>query len=806
MVNMAKKISFFSSKKITLVLFLFLSINLFAQLPSNMSNIKSADVTDAQLQEFVQKAAGSGLSEAQIIQELAKRGMPAAEINALKLRIGAMASTGGSAPNTGGMAQSSGSKSTEAVSSQPAAVTSIFGSELFANPSLSFEPDLRIPTPKNYVIGPDDKLMLDVYGVNLSQQTLTVSSEGSVNIKYAGPVQLSGLTIEEATKIITSKLAKFYPAISSGGSKVQLVLTGIRSIKIIVIGAVKKPGTYNLTSLATLFNALYVSGGPTDNGSFRNIELIRNNKQIVKADLYDFLINNSQKSNVRLMDNDVIKIPYVKTRISLTGEINRSGLFEIQPNETLKDALGFAGGYRSNAYKARITGTRNTDFEREMIDLPKSAIETFIPKDGDVYTIGSLIDKYQNRVTIEGTVFKPGTYAIEKGLTIAGLLQKAEGLKEDAYTGRATIIRTREDLTKEYITISLLEDAGKNYLLQKEDVVSIASIFDIKEKFTVTINGAVRKPGSYGFEDSLSLKSLILLAGGFTDNATGNGIEISRRKRDVDVNNPESPIVEIIKIDDTKDLSKLSADIKLKPFDVVTVKVDPYYKSQINVSISGEILNPGSYTLSSRSEKISDFIKRAGNILYTANIAGAKLVRRNYGSADLEVVQKIAVSSAKDSSGVIIDQQTKPYREVSIALTKIINSPGSKEDILLEEGDQIIIPAIDNMVSVSGEVFKPLSISFDNSKKLRDYLFDAGGVTQSGNKKRVFVVYPNGKAAKTKYVLLFFRKYPEISAGCKIFVPKVPEQKAADYSKVGIIIAGFSAIVTTMALVYQITK
>lgn len=803
---MIKKIKYLSYKIIFIICFILLAINSFAQLPADMSRIKSSDISDIQLQDFVQKAQASGQSESQIVQEFSRRGMQAAEINILKNRLSSFSTSSTITAAAGNQTPSRTIVSQKSYGQQSDNGYSIFGSELFSNPSLSFEPDLRIPTPKNYVLGPDDQLMLDVYGVNLSQQALKVSSEGSVYIKYGGPVQVSGLTVEEASRVINKRLAKFYPAIANGQTSVQLTVTGIRSIKITLIGAVKKPGTYNLTSLATLFNALYVSGGPTENGSFRNIELIRNNKQIIKADLYDFLINSSQKNNVRLMDNDVIKIPFVQNKILLNGELNRNGFFEIQPNETLKDAISFAGGFRSNAFKARITGTRNTDFDKKILDITKDSIIFFKPLNGDEYIVGSLIDKFQNRITINGAIFKPGSYALERGLVVGDLLQKAQGLREDAYMGRAIIIRTREDLTKEYMSISLLSDSGKNMPLQKDDIVEVSSIFDLKDKFSVSINGAVRNPRVIPFEDSLSLKSLILLAGGFADNATGNGIEISRRKRDVDVNNPESPIVEIIKIDDTKDLSKLSADIKLKPFDVVTVKVDPYYKSQINVSISGEILNPGSYTLLSRSEKISDLIKRAGNILYTANIAGAKLVRRNYGSTDLEVVQKIAASSAKDSSGVIIDQERKPYREVSIALTKIINSPGSKEDILLEEGDQIIIPAIDNMVSVSGEVFKPLSISFDNSKKLRDYLFDAGGVTQSGNKKRVFVVYPNGKAAKTKYVLLFFRKYPEISAGCKIFVPKVPEQKAADYSKVGIIIAGFSAIVTTMALVYQITK
>ncbi len=791
---------------------LFFSIFLFvtnianAQLPADMSKVKSADITDAQLQDFVQKAAGSGLSESQIIEEFSKRGMPANEINQLRGRIGALSTSSAS----GSVAASAQTPNRTSVSQNQQAnngAGTIFGSELFANPSLSFEPDLRIPTPKNYVLGPDDKLMLDVYGVNLSQQTLTVSSEGSVYVKYAGPVQVNGLTIEEASRVINAKLAKFYPSISSGATKVQLALTGIRSIKIIVIGAAKKPGTYSLTSLATLFNALYVSGGPTDNGSFRNIELIRNNKQIIKADLYDFLLNSSQKANVRLMDNDVIKIPYIKTRISLAGEINRAGLFEMQPNETLKDALGFAGGYKSNAYKARITGIRNTDFEREIIDLPKSLIESFVPKDGDAYSIGSLIDKYQNRVTIEGTVFKPGSYALENGLTIANLLQKAEGLKEDAYTGRATIIRTRDDLTKEYITISLLDDAGKNYLLQKEDVVSIASIFDIKEKFAVAIYGAVRKPGSYAFEDSLSLKSLLLLAGGFADNATGLGIEISRRKRDVEVNNPKSPIVEIIKIDDNKDLSKFSADIKLKPFDIISIKVDPFYKSQINVFINGEVVSPGAYTLTSRVEKISDLLKRAGGALYTANIEGARLKRKkNKYDVDLSVVRKIAESAAKDSSNVVLDNERKDYFEIAIDLQEIIDNPGSKSDILLQEGDAIMIPEKDNMVTIAGEVFKALSINYTEGKGLKRYITDAGGFTNSANKHKTYVIYPNGKADRIKKSFLFFNKFPIIYAGTKIFVPKEEEKKGTDYAKTGLLVTGLSALITAFALAYQITK
>lgn len=800
---MSKKISFFSSKKITLVLFFFFSINLFAQLPSNMSNIKSKDISDVQLQEFIKKAAGSGMSEAQIQEEFLKRGMNPTEVTLLRNRINQPSA----APNPISEPRVSNSPNDKATTTyDPTFGGAILGAELFSNPTLSFEPDLRIATPKNYVLGVTDKLLLDVYGVNLSQQSLEISPEGTVNIKYVGPLYINGLTIEEATKRINAKLAKLYPELNSGKTKIQITLTGIKSIKVILVGAVKKQGTYTLSSLATLFNALFVSGGPAENGSYRNIELLRNNKIIQVADLYDFLLKADQKANVGLKDNDVIRIPFAKTKVNIDGQVNRPGIYELQPNETLADVLTFAGGYKSFAYKARITGIRNTDFDKKVIDIVKDSIAFFKPQNGDSYSIGGLIDRFQNRVVINGTVFKPGNYAVEKGITLDQLIKKAEGLREDAYTERVIIIRTREDLTKEYISVNLNTPSGKNLLLQKEDVINISSIFDIKEKFAVTIEGAVRKPGSYGFEDSLSLKSLLLMAGGFADNASGKDIAISRRKRDVEVNNPQSPIVEIIKINDTTDLALFTNDIKLQAFDIISVKVNPYYKPQINVSIAGEVLNPGTYTLQNRSERITDLIKRAGNILYTANLDGAKLIRRNYLSGnDLETIEKIALSG-KDSSGTLVSQEKKPYREISIALTNIMNKPGSTEDILLEESDQIIIPMKDNMVSVYGEVFKPITISYETSKKLKSYLHDAGGVTESSNKQNIFVIYPNGKAANIKHTFLFFKKYPKITAGSRIFVPKEEEKKGTDYAKFGLLVTGLSAFITAVALAYQITK
>ena len=560
--------------------------------------------------------------------------------------------------------------------------------------------------------------------------------------------------------------------------------------------------------MSSLYNALYLSGGPNENGSFRNIELIRNNKVILLADLYEFLLSGNQKNNVRIQDNDLIRIPFVKTIVTLTGEVNRSGIFEVQPSETLADVIVFAGGYKSTAYKARVIGTRLTDFDKKIIDIAKDSVSLFKPQNGDEYNVGAILNRFQNRVTIEGSVFKPGIYSFENGMTLQTLINKAEGFKEDVYSGRILIDRTRANLSKEYISVDLANNnRGIDFLLAREDVIQVYSIFDIKDKYTVTINGAVRKPGSFIYEDSLSLKLLILKAGGFAENATGLDIEISRRKKNVDVNNPNSPIVEIIRLNDNKDLSTQSTDIQLKPFDVVSVKVNPYYKAQINVGINGEVLIPGTYTLTSRVEKISDLIKRAGGTLYTANIAGARLRRKNnLYDVDLKIVNKIAESSAKDSSGVTVETERRPYTEIAINLPKILQNPGNKEDILLEEGDAIYIPTINNLVSISGEVFKPLEISFDETKTLKDYLADAGGVTNSGNKKRIFVIYPNGKAAKIKHSLIFFRKYPEVTAGAKIFVPKELEKKGTDYARAGIIISAISAFITSIALAYQISK
>lgn len=796
------------------ILLVFIATQIWAQVPTDLSSLKASQISNTQLQQYLDQAKARGLTVEQVETELLQRGFPETEMAELRTRIRQLTSGEVSAPADA--ENSNVSQDTKRslprinpLLNPPLESTKssrLFGTELFTNTNLTFEPDLRMSTPKNYVIGPDDELRLNIYGLNMSQQTLVVSPEGTVNVKYAGIVNVGGLTIESATAVLKARLARYYPALNSGQTKLQLALGNIRSIRVIMIGAINRPGTYTLPSLANLFNALYVSGGPKENGSFRNIELIRNNKVVLVADLYDFLMKGDLSGNVRLEDNDVIRVPFANTLITLNGQLNRPGIFELHSNESLQDAIEYAGGFKSNAFRARVTGRRYSDFDKRVIDVAGDSLALFQPKNGDEYFIDSVVNRYQNRVLVSGAVFKPGAYAIQSGMTLKQLIDKAQGLREDVYTGRALVVRKREDLSKEYIAVELkpiAEGKEDGLLLQREDSVHIASIFDLKDTATVTINGAVRNPGTYRFEEGLSLKSLILKAEGFSDNATGQGIEISRRKRDVEVNKAGSDIVELITVNDSKELSGTSTDIPLKPFDIITVKEDPYYKKQISVKVSGEVLMPAVYTLQSREERISSLIKRAGGLLYTANVSGAKLVRQKKEVVDTSEVKRLLRSVAKDSTDTSSDLVAKNTTEVAIDLNYILTHPGSADDITLEEGDELIVPRINNTVSVNGEVFRPLEIMYEKGKSMNDYLSDAGGVTQSGKKGRAFVIYANGSSAKIKKPLGIFRNYPKIEPGSSIFVPEKPKKEGLDAAKAGIIISAITGLLTAAALIFR---
>jgi protein involved in polysaccharide export with SLBB domain len=807
------------SKVVLLILILSGNyFSLYAQIPSDLSKIKSSQITDAQLMQFVQQAQSSGMSEAELMAEFQKKGLPDAELQALAARLkGLMGSSQAIEPTADGSGSKvqSNKRNYKGDFSQfkmPEKPSRVFGSELFSGVDPLFVPNLKLATPKGYVIGQEDELQLDVYGNNISSQKLMVSPDGFINVKYAGPVNVSGMSIEQAAGVLKSRLTKFYPALSSGATKLQLVLGSIRSIQVTVIGAVKKPGTITLPSIATLFNALYASGGPMDNGSFRNISLVRNNKVIATADLYDFILKGDQSSNLALRDNDVIRIPFAQKQVSLDGELNRKGIFEVKDSESLNDALEFAGGFKSNAFKGRITGTRFTDVEKKIIDVAKENFKNFNFVHGDSLYVDSVINRFENRVYITGAVFKPGAYSIENGLDVRELIAKAQGIKEDAFTGRANMVRLRADMTKEYKSINLknILNGTENLQMRKEDSIHVVSILELRDSTTITVLGPVKKPGDFRYEDSLTLQAVILQAGGFMENATPSRIEIGRRKKDINLGTKGSPTSEVIKVDIKKDLGQIGSDIYLQPFDVISVKADPAKVKQVSVKVSGEILYTGTYTLENPEERLSSIVKRAGGLLPYADINGAKLVRKKE-KLDTAQIKRLAMSAVKsssdskfaDTSNILATKElSSPTTDVALDLMKIMAKPNSDDDVTLQDGDELIVPRFNNTVSVGGEVLKPVTVQYESGKRFGSYLSAAGGFTRNAYKNRAFVVYPNGRSAKS-HSFLGVRSYPKVTPGSSIFVPVKPEGNSFDAAKAGILVSALSAVMTGMALLFR---
>lgn len=788
------------------ILFLITATQALAQLPADMSGIRASQITDEQLQQFVRQAESSGMSEAQLMQEFQRRGLPASEMQALAARVRGLS---GGAPTPTGSAEAGGDskrtyKGEATAAPQETTKSRVFGAELFSSANPLFVPNLKVPTPMNYVIGPDDELQLDIYGSNISAQKLNVTPEGKVNVRYAGLVTVSGLTIEQATAAIRTRLLQYYPGLTSGGTKIALTLASVRSIQVMVVGAVKKPGTITVPSVATLFNALYASGGPLENGSFRNIQLVRNNQVVAEADLYAFILKGDQKSNVALRDNDVILVPYADCQVALEGALNRTGVFEIKKNETLQDAIQYAGGFTSTAFRGRITGTRVTDIERKVIDIPGDAFATFKLNHGDALNVSTIIDRFENRVSISGAVFKPGSYALEQGMDIRALIDKAQGLKEDAFKGRVNMVRMNEDRSKQYLSVSLSEVLNGNspILLRKEDSLHITSVLQLRDITTVSIYGAVRNPGSFRFEDSLSLEALILQAGGFAEDAFPDRIEIGRRNLSVNPMKTGSSTSEIIEIKLDKNLRFTGGDLSLRPFDVVSVKADPARVKQIRVAISGEVLYAGSYTLSNPEERLSTILKRAGGLLPYANLDGARLIRRRLQvdtSEAKRVLQRFKNRSELDTLG---ETELKTLEEnsndIALDLRKALSNPGGARDLVLEDGDEIVVPRKSNTVGVQGDVLNPINVQYDGVR-LGKYITAAGGYGPKASKKKVFVIYPNGSAAKTRS-FLGVRNHPNVLPGSNVFVPKRPEAKGFDAAKAGVIVSTLTTLLTTMIL------
>ncbi len=788
----------------------------------DLSQVRVDQLTDADIAKLKNQLNATGLSIDQVEQQAIQKGMSSSEFAKLKQRISEPSSKNSSGAgklkseterkknSIEKIDNSSDTLDTEKYKDKPLKPLInplIFGSELYTSVSPSFEPNMNMATPSNYVLGPDDQIQVSVYGVQEYNGDLLVSAEGNISVPNVGQIKVGGLSIEAATQKMKTVMGNsVYSYLKSGGSKLSVTLSKIRSIKVTIIGA-NRPGTYRLSSLASVFNALYLSGGPTAFGSFREIELVRNSKVERRVDLYRMLLNGDQTDNIGLKDNDVIRIPSYKTRVEIQGQVKRPGIFEILPGETFANALAFASGFTDTAYKATVKVFQQNERERLVHDLLSSDFNNYLPKTGDVFVASKILNRYKNRVTLSGAVLRPDVYELTPNLKVADLIRRADGLKQDAFIERGQIIRYQEDLTKSILSFdikkALNSDEAHNLLLQKEDEVLISSVQELKDSFKVTIQGEIRLPGQYDYVSKLTLKDLIIQAGGFTD-AAFQSIEIARLlKRDsVATNDYRSSILINTNID-RDSFGNFNDNILLKPFDVVTIRRIAGYKLPESVVVLGQVQFPGPYTLSNSNERVSDILKRVGGLTPNAFPEGAFIKRYKTAleKTQAEETAKKLQKNTKDSTGSVTKDILRDYDKVPLDLVSILQKPGSTNDIFLKENDELFIPKYDAQVKVSGEVLLSTQVPYDNKNGFKDYISYAGGFTSNALRSKVYVVYANGKAASTSH-FLFFKSYPKIEPGSELIIPKKREKKSTGIGE----IAGFATVLASLVTTFVLLK
>lgn len=840
------KIALYRMKRVILWLFV-MSLMVSVQAQTNPANIKVDDLTDAQIEQYVKRAELMGYSESQLDGFARAQGVSAVESQKLKDRLQKIKRNKQQPKNVDARQQSGNTTTGRQVNgaAQPDSLRNkkslqdslridenklkVFGSDLFKNSEITFEPNLRMATPSSYIIGPDDEILLDISGDNEASYKLPVSPDGNITVEYVGKIAVSGLSVAAAKNKIQQRLSGTYPAIRSGNTQIDVNIGNIRSIRITLTGAVTKPGTYTLPSLATVFNALYASGGPGENGTYRKIQVIRNNQVVTTIDLYDFLANGIQRGNIRLQDQDIIHIPVYGSRVQFEGEVKRPAIFETVSGESLLDLVKYAGGFSEDAYTAKIKVLQKTDKERSVKDIYADQFADYSPKAGDQFIVEPILERFANRISILGAVFRPGLYGMEPGMTLKQLIEQADGVREDAFLERGIINRLRADNTAELINFNVREVLAGTVAdipLKREDKVEIASIFDLRDEYKFTVQGEVRLPGDFPFASNATLGDLIQKAGGLNEAAKNARIEIARRLKNRDVSDPSSS--QTIQVD-IKDGIVSDLNVELQPYDVITVLGDAGFRTQRQVKIEGEVLFPGIYTISREDERISDIIKRAGGLTSYAYTEGASLKRTGVSKLKAEekkekerLKKEMAKDSveevesedefdkettavnanAKNSALAKVSQQQgasateiEPSDLVGIELNKILINPHQRGDLLVLDGDIITVPKELETVKVMGEVLNPNNVVYVKGKSLKYYVNQAGGFTDNALKKRVFVQYANG-AVKGKDGV-----YPEVKPGAEIIVPKrAPREKMNVQAWVGLGtgIASLAAIIVSL--------
>jgi hypothetical protein len=687
----------------------------------------------------------------------------------------------------------------------------IFGHNIFDNENLTFEPNINVATPNNYCLGAGDEVIIDVWGV--SQKTIReiISPEGTVQIENLGPVYLSGKTVKEANNYLKNEFAKIYAGVTgeTPNTQIKLTLGEIRSIQVNVMGEVVVPGTYTLSSFASVFHALYWAGGVNKIGSLRSIKVIRDGETVADVDIYDFIMEGRLKDDIRLQDGDVILVNPYQTLVQILGKVKRPMYYEMKPTETIATLLKYAGGFTGDAYKKAIRLVRKSGREHQIFNIDEMDYSVFRVEDGDVLTVDSVLDRFENRVEVRGAVYREGLYQLSGEVnTVKQLIKKAEGVRGDAFLNRAVISREYDDLTREMIAIDLkglLNGVVADIPLQKNDILFIPSVQDLREETTVAIHGEVADPGTYLYADKMTVEDLILQAGGLLEAAATTRVEVSRRVKDPKSTVFSGTIGQNFSFD-LKDgllVGEGSGSFHLEPFDEVYIRKSPAYHRQQTVTVAGEVLFSGNYALSKKNERLSDLITKAGGISSDAYAKGARLLRK-MSEEELrrkeDVLRMAQMTSGGDSISVKKLDLSDTY-SVGINLEKALQNPGSDYDMVLREGDMLYVPEYVSTVKISGAVMYPNTVLYKAGEGWKYYVNQAGGFGNDARKRRAYVVHMNGTVSRLKS-----GGAKEIEPGCEIIVPsKDPKKKMspAEIIGMGTSAASLATMIATLVNLFK---
>ena len=779
----------------TLLLFIFsftLSTMIFAQ-----------QMTDSQVVEYLKQAKAEGKSQSQISMELMRQGVTQQQVE--RIRDQYLNNQENviveSSDNTDSRIRN---EVAETIPQADSTAVQIYGHNIFTNNNLTFEPNSNLATPENYTLGPGDEVIIDIWGANENSIRQVISPDGSIQISGLGPVHLNGMTIKEANRYLQKELSKIYSGIdgNDASTQVKLTLGNIRSIQINIMGEVKLAGTYMLSAFSTVFHALYRAGGINEIGTLRSIKVNRYGKTIADIDVYDLIMKGKMNDGIRLQEGDVINVSTYLSLVRISGKVKRPMIYEMKPTETLKNILDYAGGFTGDAYKQSVRIIRKTGREYQVFTVDEMDYGVFKLEDGDEISVESILDRYENRVEIQGAVYRSGIYQLDGQVnTVKSLIKKADGLRGDAFMNRAVLNREKDNYDHEIIAVDLagiMNGTQPDIPLMKNDVLFIPSIQNLKERQTVTIHGRVSNPGTFSFAEKMTVEDLVVMAGGLLEDAATVKVDITRRIKNPNSTAYTKEVGRTFTMDLSNNFEVGKESVFLEPFDEVYIRKSPSYQEQQNVTISGEVLFGGTYALQSKTERISALIERAGGLTPEAYTRGARLLRvrtEEEAKRERDMLKMAQRTSEKDSIDVATLDVSSTY-SVGIDLEKAIKNPNSDYDIVLKDGDVLYIPQYINTIKISGAVMYPNTVLYEDGKSMKYYINQAGGFSSDARKRKVFVINLNGKASKLK-----LNSKKAIEPGSEIVVPtkeKKDKSAMAEIMTMASLSASLAAVVASI--------